>query len=229
MMRDFRINRIFEGSSEIMRLFIAREAVDQHLRVAGPLVEGDLSLAGKLKLLPRVLGFYSRWYPRQWVTRRRGYGRFGALSGHLKFVEKSSRRLARTLFHKMVRYGAGLQRKQMVLFRGVDIATELFAMAAVVCRIQMMRRTGREGAEQSVELADLYCRLARRRVQALFEEMRSNEDVPMYRVARRILAGELEWMEEGIVGLQEIEIPGPDEPECPFPHTSEEPAGVSGN
>jgi hypothetical protein len=59
--------------------------------------------------------------------------------------------------------------------------------------------------------------------------MRSNEDVPMYRVARRILAGELEWMEEGIVGLQEIGVPGPDEPECPFPQATEEPAGVSGS
>jgi hypothetical protein len=221
MMRDFRINRIFEGSSEIMRLFIAREAVDRHLQVAGPLVEGDLAFGGKLRLLPKVLGFYALWYPRQWIPGRRGYGRFGILAGHLKFVETSSRRLARTLFHKMMRYGAGLQRRQMLLFRGVDIGAELFAMAAVVCRVQMMRRTGREGAEQATELADLYCRGGRRRVRALFEDMRSNDDVRMYGLARRILDGDFAWMEDGIVGLQEIEPPPTEELGRPLQSTGQ--------
>jgi alkylation response protein AidB-like acyl-CoA dehydrogenase len=204
MLRDFRINRIFEGSSEIMRLFIAREAVDRHLQVAGPLVEGDLSTGQKLKLLPKVIGFYAAWYPRQWLPKSRGYSRFGPLAGHMRFVERSSRRLARTLFHKMVRHGAGLQRKQMLLFRGVDIAAELFAMAAVMCRVQMLSRTGRPEAERARELADLFCRMARRRVDALFREMASNEDVLAYRTARNVLAGDFEWLEEGIVGLQEI-------------------------
>ena len=207
MLRDFRINRIFEGSSEIMRLFIAREAVDRHLQVAGPLVEGDLSLSQKLKLLPGVVGFYGLWYPKQWLPRLGGFSRFGSLATHVRFVDRGSRRLARTLFHKMVRYGAGLQRKQMLLFRGVDIGTELFAMAAVVCRVRMLERTARPEASRARELADLYCRSARRRVEALFQEMRSNDDTAVYRTAREILDGKFEWLEEGIVGLQEIGLP----------------------
>ena len=207
MLRDFRINRIFEGSSEIMRLFIAREAVDRHLQVAGPLVEGDLSAVQKLKLLPKVGAFYALWYPRQWIPRGSGYGRFGSLAGHMRFVERNSRRLARTLFHKMVRYGAGLQRKQALLFRGVDIAAELFAMAAVVCRVQMLARTKRPEAERARDLADVFCRLSRRKVKALFRAMNSNDDDALYGMARRVLDGEFEWMEDGIVGLQEIHLP----------------------
>lgn len=202
MLRDFRINRIFEGSSEIMRLFIAREAVDKHLQVAGELVEGDLGLAGKLAQLPKVGLFYALWYPKQWFGFDLVGGEFGPLKGHIRFVKRSSRRLARTLFHKMIRHGAGLQRKQMVLFRAVDIGAELFAITATACRAQMFRRTESPHAADAVELADLFCRQARRRIEQLFHDMAHNDDVMLYKTARKVLDGGHCWMEEGIVGIQ---------------------------
>jgi hypothetical protein len=203
MLRDFRINRIFEGSSEIMRLFIAREALDKHLEIAGPLVEGDLSLFRRVALIPKVIAFYAVWYPKQWLPRGKVPRDYGPLRTHMRYVSRTSRRLARKLFHKMVRYGAGLQRRQMLLFRAVDIGVELFAIAATTGRAQMLVRTENPDAERAVALADLFCRQARRRIELLFRSLDSNDDVRSYDAARAVLNGEYLWMEEGIVGLQE--------------------------
>ncbi|HKK07536.1 MAG TPA: acyl-CoA dehydrogenase, partial [Gemmatimonadota bacterium] len=228
MMRDFRINRIFEGSSEILRLFIAREAVDKHLEVAGELVEGDLGMGEKLSKLPGVVSFYARWYPSRYFGKSPsgGFGEFEELGGHMEFCEKSSRRLARKLFHKMVHYGARLQYKQGILFRAVDIGVELFAQAATVARAQMMTRKGHPHALEARELADMFCHNSRRRVDALFDAMDANDDEQKYGVARGILDGRYAWWEEGIVGLGEDA--GSLEPEFEAEEVGEEPVHAEG-
>ncbi|MGI9037275.1 MAG: acyl-CoA dehydrogenase family protein [Gemmatimonadota bacterium] len=211
MLRDFRINRIFEGSSEIMRLFIAREAVDKHLQIAGPLVEGDLSLGGKLAILPKVGLFYALWYPKQWIPRFGVASGFdGPLARHVRYVERNCRKLARTLFHKMIRHGAGLQKRQMLLFRGVDIGAELYAMVVTCARAQMFVRTSKPNAQEAVELADVFCMRARSRVAELFRGMAENDDVALYRTARKVLDGGHLWMEEGMAVNQPVAVPDDD-------------------
>ncbi len=201
MMRDYRINKIFEGSSEIMHLFMAREAVDKHLQVAGELIDPKKEPAEKLAVLPKVAAFYATWYPRLWIGRGlpARYSEFGELSGHLRFVERASRRLARQIFHGMVVYQGGLQNKQAFLFRLVDIANELFAMASAVSRAQAMIERGDLPAIRAVEMADLFCRMSRRRIRQLFYDLWHNDDALKYRVAQRILDGEHLWLEEGVL------------------------------
>src|SRR5881628_3439996 len=143
IMRDFRINLIFEGSSEIMHLFIAREAVDKHLQVAGDVVMPGKTPAERLAGLVKSAAFYGWWYPTRWLGWGfwPRYGAFGPLAGHVGFVERGARRLARNVFHAMIRFGPKLELRQGVLFRLVDVGSELFAMAATCFRAQRLMQS----------------------------------------------------------------------------------------
>ena len=201
MMRDFRINRLFEGSSEIMHLFIAREAVDTHLKVAGALVNPDASAGAKLAALGRTALYYAWWYPSRWFGWGRWprYGEFGPLASQVRYVNRTARRLARSLFHAIVRFGPRLERQQSVLGRLVDIGADLFAMAAVCTRAGHLRNAKdaeqRAQAETAVALAEAFCAAARRRIAARFDALFDNDDALTYRTAQRALAGEFRWLE----------------------------------
>jgi alkylation response protein AidB-like acyl-CoA dehydrogenase len=199
MMRDARINLIFEGSSEVMRLFIAREAVDHHFKTAFALVDKEASGSDKAAAFGRVMKFYPAWYPARWVGKGQvpgSFSEFGKLAGHMRYAERHTRKLGRSIFHAMVRLGPKLERRQLVLFRAVDIGAELFAMAAACVKANALAKKGnREG----IPLADLFCRAARVRIEQLFASFYGDYDGEMYRVAQQVLRGEHAWMETGII------------------------------
>src|SRR4051812_16323074 len=201
-MRDMRINRIFEGSTEIMHLLIAREAVDKHLEVAGEILEGDGGLAEKAKVAMGAARFYSRWLPQLAVGQGqnpRSFDDFGTLAKHLRFAERASRKLARSTFYAMTRYQAGLEQKQAVLGRIVDIGAELFGIASAVVYASTISREHPERADSAFELADLFAAQAHRRVDALFAALWANDDDQAYETAQKVLDGRYEWLEDEII------------------------------
>ena len=200
MMRDYRINLIFEGSSEIMRLFIAREAVDTHLKLAGDLIDSKAPMAKKLQALLRSGAFYAYWYPKLWVGWGRAprYSEFGPLATHVRFVNRACRRLARTLFHSMIRFGPKLEKRQAVLARLVEIGAELLAITASCSRAYSMYKKNPSN-RGPVELAGLFSRHARRRVEERFAAVFDNDDVATYNVAQQVIKNEHIWLETGMV------------------------------
>lgn len=206
LLRDLRINRIFEGSSEIMKLLIAREAVDAHLAAAGDLASADASLQDKARAAVGASGFYARWLPKLVAGAGmdpRSYGEFGRLGKHLRFVERSSRRLARQTFYGMGRWQAKLEHKQAFLGRIVDIGAELFAMAACCSRAEMLLRTHPEHGAAAFELADAYCEQARVRVDEYFDQLWRNTDDGDHQLSRKVLAGDYAWLEAGVLDQSE--------------------------
>ena len=203
LLRDLRIGRIFEGSSEIMKLLIAREAVDQHLTVAGELIDPDIDPSQKVRSAVRAAGFYAKWLPQLTVgagQRPGSYAGFGnVMAPHLRFVERSSRRLARSTFYGMARWQGRLERKQGFLGRVVDIGAELYAMSAACVRARMLVDDGSGDGSEALELADLFCRGARRRVDRYFRDLWRNDDVFNYEAAQRVLEGNYLWAEAGVL------------------------------
>ncbi|MFE0628557.1 acyl-CoA dehydrogenase family protein [Streptomyces sp. NPDC058864] len=206
LLRDLRINRIFEGSTEIMHLLIAREAVDAHLSVAGDLIDPDKALGDKARAGMKAGGFYARWLPKLVAGPGQIPGAYSAfhpaghpdLAAHLRYVERNSRKLARSTFYAMSRWQGRMETKQGFLGRVVDIGAELFAMSAACVRAEMLRTRGENGRE-AYQLADAFCRQSRIRVEELFGRLWTNTDAIDRKVVDGVLGGAYTWLESGIV------------------------------
>ncbi|MGW0333364.1 acyl-CoA dehydrogenase family protein [Streptomyces sp. NPDC003011] len=204
ILRDLRINRIFEGSTEIMHLLIAREAVDAHLSVAGDLIDPEKSLSDKAKAGAQAGAFYAKWLPKLVAGPGQlpnSYSEFKHevdLSPHLRYVERTARKLARSTFYAMSRWQGRMETKQGFLGRIVDIGAELFAMSAACVRAELLRSTEAHGRE-AYQLADIFCRQSRIRVEELFGRLWTNTDDLDHKVVKGVLSGTYAWLEEGIV------------------------------
>jgi alkylation response protein AidB-like acyl-CoA dehydrogenase len=199
-LRDCRVNTIFEGSSEIMRLFIAREALDPHLKVGGAIFNTQLPMSERAKAVFSSGKFYAGWYPRQWLMN--GAGRIEnlhvTLQGHIDYAARTSKRLARGLFHAMARFGPKLDREQLLLSRFVGVATELFAISATCSYAQWLLGQGKP-VDEVLSVADYFCRSAKTRIDHHFAGTMRNVDRRGYQLVQELLAGKHELLRDGIV------------------------------
>jgi hypothetical protein len=173
-LRDTRINRIVEGTTDIMHLFLAREALDGHLKNAGGLFRKG-SLWDKAKVIGKCALIYPTWYLKTWLGGSfGGFSRFDSdLRDHLNWVDAMTRRLARTLFHQMILKGPKLEMRQGILGRLVDIGADLAVMALVVSRHQGERDSKDLSNEKVVEYFLTQRRIV---VEGLFSAVSNNSD-----------------------------------------------------
>src|SRR5881397_2270672 len=199
-LRDCRINLIFEGSSEIMRLFIAREALDPHLKVGGAIFNTQLPMSVRANAIVTSGKFYAGWYPRQWMPGSAGNldKLHSDLRPYINYGARASKRLARGLFHAMARFGPKLEREQLLLSRFVGIATELFAISAT-CSFAQYKIDHGESPDDVLSVANYFCRSAKMRIDNYFAGTRRNVDKRGYQVTQELLAGKHSTLREGIV------------------------------
>jgi alkylation response protein AidB-like acyl-CoA dehydrogenase len=196
-LRDCRINMIFEGSSEIMRLLLAREALDPHLKAAGAVLDSRLPIGVRLKAAIGAGFHYALWYPKQWLpTFNSGpSGLNGSLRKYLRYVSRTSKKLSRKLFHSMAIYGPGLDKQHKLLGRLTEIGTELFVISACALRIDSMIKDEPEKKAEYLELMDVVFNESKIRIKNNFYGMRNNNDKKNYSFAKKILGGTFKFLE----------------------------------
>ncbi len=201
MMRDNRVATIFEGSSEIMRLFIMREALDPHLKVAGIVLNTERPWSERIKSALGAAKFYSVWYPSQWIPGRGAPADMHPrLRKHMNRVESQSRKLARTLFHQMVKFGPKLEKRQVLLARLADIGSDLFAISASCVYAQKLIKEG-EAEDKVLFMVDDFVAQASLRIDENFRGVCRNADEHGYELTQQVIKGEHRWAESGIVGF----------------------------
>jgi hypothetical protein len=217
LMRDSRVARIFEGTSEVMHLIMAREAMDTHLKFILPLMGKAPTKQSKFGLVLGMAKFYVPWYLKLLMPASTQLGTRHLSEGnrqHLRYVARTCKKLARRMFHTMAKYGPKLEFEQLILANFVDIGVDLFAMSA--CLAHAERLTGENSSDPTPQaLADLYCKNARDRIEANFRAIKHNHNRTFNKVGDMLMEGKLRWLSRDIINevppayrrKSEIEIP----------------------
>jgi alkylation response protein AidB-like acyl-CoA dehydrogenase len=161
-LRDARINTIFEGSTEIMRLFIAREALDPHLQKGGAVLNSKLPFKVRLSAAWNATKFYAGWLPRTFKPVVRVPDDLKNFRREARKVTRLSHKLARRIFSRMVRFGPKLEREQLVLGHLADAGAELYIASAVIARTESLlaRESDPAARQRLTTLARYACRLS---------------------------------------------------------------------
>ena len=200
LVRDAEMYRIGEGATDILRPFVAREAVDMHLERVRKYFDENMTTAWRLREIARLIVFYVPWYIRRWIPR--------PLPSHtlfqrpdvrspLLFVERASRRLARAVFYAMLWQRQVLRDDQGRQNR-IELAGEdLMLIAVTSLYAEAQQRTA--GQAEVTDLAQHVCNQAKSRVKRHIRELIVNHDTPLTSLGTKALSGTYPSLSTGII------------------------------
>lgn len=195
--RDSRINRIYEGTNEILRLFIALTAmkdVGRELREIGTTLEGVFD--------DPIKGFgILRDYAMRRASLATGFGHRALQGVHNRLQEpavlvlRSTRQLAQGADRILRKHGRKIIGKQFASRRLADIMIDLFALVCVLSRVDSsVKRNGPDAAAREIEILEAFSRQVERRIQENFSRIDDNEDEHIKSLAGHVVElGKFGW------------------------------------
>jgi alkylation response protein AidB-like acyl-CoA dehydrogenase len=180
IVRDCRINRIFEGTNEILRLLIALTAMND---VASQLQELASTMKGIFNEPIKGFGVLSD-YARKHASLRTGIGGGAnfdglneAIQDQAQIFEEETRYLAQAADKILRKHGKGIIGKQFASHRLAEIMIDLFVMAATISRVQAsIDAKGVDGAALEIDILKTFTRAAKVRIKHNFRRIDTNDD-----------------------------------------------------
>jgi alkylation response protein AidB-like acyl-CoA dehydrogenase len=181
ILRDCRINRIFEGTNDILRLFIALTAMND---VGRQLSDLSKSLEGIFNDPIKGFGTISE-YARRRLTQETGFraqkASFTKLESVLKpqaeIFEEGTRDLARAADRILRKHGKNIIGKQFATKRFADIMIDLYVLASVLARVDSsVKSNGAETSKKELEILEVFAGQVRRRTKGNFSKIDDNDD-----------------------------------------------------
>jgi len=200
-LRDSRINRIFEGANEVLRLFIALNGVQapaQALKEVGSALRRPLRNLG-------MLGGYatSRVRLRLGQTSTLDIDVHERLKKNKEYFEKHVAELGATSDRVIIRHREKIVESQFVLERMANMAIDLFATAAVIARTQsLIDERGVEMCYREIALCDLFCVEAGRRFRTnrgMLDSREEEVDDTRRSIAESVRAGQGYFVTDSIL------------------------------
>ena len=193
ILRDCRINRIFEGTNDILRLFIALTAMND---VGTQLKEVAHSLGNVLQEPIKGFGVLSE-YARKRVTYATGIGKatlsqaHPAIKAETEVFEDCTKKLAAFVDKLLRKYGKNIVGKQFATRRLADIMIDLFALASVISRVtSAIEEKGIEATKKEQEILQVFAGQVSRRVRSNFNKIDDNDDEQIISLALDVVEKE---------------------------------------
>jgi hypothetical protein len=179
IMRNCRINRIFEGTNEILRLFVALTAMND---VGAQLKEVASALGNALHDPIKGFGVLSDYAKRR-MSQATGIGKnemtkaHPAIAEHARLFETLTRGLASAADRILRKHGKSIMNKQFATRRLADIMIDLYVLACVISRVSLsLEENGVAKSAQELEILEVFAGDAKRRIQANFDQIDNNND-----------------------------------------------------
>jgi alkylation response protein AidB-like acyl-CoA dehydrogenase len=195
IVRDCRVNRIFEGTNDILRLFIALTAMND---VGKQLQDLSKSLDGIFDDPIKGFGILTD-YTRRRVGLATGYGRargtmtklHPSLSSQKTIFEEGVQDLAGAADRILRKHGKNIIGKQFATKRLADIMIDLFTLSTVLSRVSTsIQENGIKAAEKEIEILNVFAGQVRRRTKSNFGKIDDNDDELIKSLADHALAAE---------------------------------------